>query len=409
MAEQVYTIQEIPEGHVTTPRGFRAAGVACGIKASGAKDLALLVSETPAVAAGVFTTNQIHAYNIDRNRRLLAERSRVRAVLVNSGNANVCTGQQEVEATEEMARLAAEALGIAEREVLTSSTGIIGVPLPVEKIRAAMPSLVARLSPEGGLEAAEAILTTDTRPKHRAVRVEVGESLFHVGGIAKGAGMIHPHLATMLAYITTDAEVRPLLLRQWIQEIADETFNMVTVDGDTSTSDTFLILSNGASGVNIEEERKPEAQALREALLHVAQYLAREIARDGEGATKLVVVEVEGAPSKEVAKQLARTVSGSLLVRTALYGNDPNWGRIVAAAGRAGVSLEPSRLEIRLAGFPVFRGGEPQPFDREQVRSALAQPEVVITLILNSGHHRATAWSCDLTERYVRINAELTT
>lgn len=401
-------MQILEQGSVTSPGGFRAAGVTCGLKVTGKPDLALIVSDRPAVAAGVFTTNQVHAYNVDRNRALLARRGWARAILVNSGNANTATGERGRRDTEETAERVAHLLGLSPEEVFTSSTGVIGVPLDMSKVRAGIPAAVAALSPDGGLDAAVAILTTDTRPKHIAVQVEAGGSVVTIGGIAKGAGMIHPNMATLLAYVTTDAAIAPELLQAATKRAADLSFNMITVDGDTSTSDTCLVLANGAAGNRPwESPAAPGYGEFESALQHVFQHLAREIARDGEGATKLLTVRVQGAPTEPDARRVARTVAGSNLFKAAVFGCDPNWGRIAAAAGRAGVAFDPHRLDITLNGLPLLRAGEPLPFDRAAAVASLRETaEVTVEIDLHAGEGRATAWGCDLTFDYVKINAE---
>lgn len=411
----------LENGSVTSPQGFRAAGVTCGLKVTGKPDLALIVSDRPAVAAGVFTTNQVRAYNVDRNRRLLTlhhfplspnegkgGRRGGRAILANSGNANTATGEQGRRDTEETAELVARELGLRPEEVFTSSTGVIGVPLDMSKVRAGIPAAVAALSPTGGIDAAIAIMTTDTRPKHIAVQVEVEGKVITLGGIAKGAGMIHPNMATLLAYITTDAAIAPALLQAATERAADLSFNMITVDGDTSTSDTCLVLANGAAG-NLCWERTtdPDYAVFEAAFQHVFQHLAREIARDGEGATKLLTVAVRGAQTEADARQIARTVAGSNLFKAAVFGCDPNWGRIAAAAGRAGVAFDPHRLDVTMNGIPLLRLGEPLPFDRAAAVARLKEAaEVTVEVGLNAGDAGATAWGCDLTFDYVKINAE---
>jgi len=406
----VKTITFLPEGEVTTPRGFRAAGVATGVKTNGQRDLALIVSDVPAVAAGVFTTNRVHAYNIDRNRAVLAQSPEAQAIVINSGNANVATGEQGIADTEEIASRAARLLGLSPDLVLTSSTGVIGVPLDMPKIRAGLEQAVAVLSPTGGLAAAEGILTTDTVVKHGAVQFALAQVTVTLGGIAKGAGMIHPQMATMLAYLTTDAAVSPPLLHAALSEAVQASFNCISVDGETSTSDTVLILANGLAGnPAVDDPEGEDYRTFAVALRQLCQHLARAIARDGEGATKLITVAVRGARTVEEARQVARTVAGSVLVKTTLAGNHPNWGRIAAAVGRAGVEISLERMDIVLNGFPVFRDGAPVPFDRETVSDSLRAEKVEIVVDLHQGEAEGTAWGCDMTPEYVEINAEYVT
>jgi glutamate N-acetyltransferase/amino-acid N-acetyltransferase len=415
-------MQILENGSVTSPQGFRAAGVTGGLKVTGKPDLALVVSDTPAVVAGVFTTNQVHAYNVDRNRAVLAQGGTARAILVNSGNANTATGEQGRRDTDETAELVAQLLSLRPEEVFTNSTGVIGVPLDMPRIRAGIQAAVAALAPDGGLDAAVAIMTTDTRPKHIAVQVDVGGRSVTIGGMAKGAGMIHPNMATMLAYVTTDAAIAPELLQAATKRAADLSFNVITVDGDTSTSDTCLVLANGMAGLpspeigggvgrggrpRWESAVDPGCADFEAAFQHVFQHLAREIARDGEGATKLLTVTVRGAPTEAEARTVARTVAGSNLFKAAVFGCDPNWGRIAAAAGRAGVSFDPHRLDVTMNGLALLRAGEPLPFDRAAAVAGLKEAtEVTVEVGLNAGNASATAWGCDLTFDYVKINAE---
>jgi len=397
----------IQQGSVTSPRGFRAAGVTCGLKVSGQPDVALIVSDNTAMAAGMFTTNRVRAYNVDRNRMLLNTHWRSQAILINAGNANAMTGRQGREDTEASAAYTAALLGLEPAAVLTSSTGVIGVKLDMAKLRRGIELAVAALSPDGGLDAATAIMTTDTRPKHLAVQVELDGRTVTVGGIAKGAGMIHPNMATLLAYVTTDAAIRPELLAVATKAATDVSFHMITVDGDTSTSDSLIVLANGQAGNRcLESPEDPDYPVFAGALELVLQHLAREVARDGEGATKLLTVQVRGTKTEADARRIARTVAGSNLFKCALFGADPNWGRIAAAAGRAGVEFQVQQLNITLNGLPLVQGGEPLDFDHDDAVERLKQHEIVVDLDLQSGAGQATAWGCDLTLDYVKINAE---
>jgi len=395
------------EGSVCAPAGFLAAGVSAGIKPSGNLDVALIVSEAPAPGAAVFTTNVFRSAPVIVSGEHLAG-GRVRAVAVNSGCSNACTGEEGLRNARRMAEIAAALVGCAPEEVQVASTGVIGRQLPMEKVEAGLTLAAAVLSPAGGGLAARAIMTTDTRPKETAVEVRSGEVRFRVGGIAKGSGMIAPNMATMLAYVTTDAAVPAPLLDRLLREAADRTFNCVTVDGDTSTSDTLLVLANGRSGVAIDES-SPHLPAFRAALGRVCETLAKELARDGEGATKLVQVHVAGAATPADARRIGLAIGNSPLVKTALFGNDPNWGRIVCAAGYSGVRFDPAGVDLDVAGIPLVRGGTPVPFDEAAVSAAMRVPELAIALTLREGDAEATIWTCDMSYDYVRINAEYTT
>ncbi|WP_117236742.1 bifunctional glutamate N-acetyltransferase/amino-acid acetyltransferase ArgJ [Thermus sediminis] len=379
---------------VRLPRGFRAGAVRAGIKPSGRPDLALLVSGLPAHWAYAATQNRAAAPSIHRGRALYAQGGPLRAVVVNAGNANCATGERGFRDDARMAELAAQRLGISPEEVLTASTGVIGVPLPVERIERGLPQI--DLTPFAQAFA-EAILTTDLVVK--VAEAEVAGA--RIVGVAKGSGMIHPNLATMLAFLVTDAWVPQEVLREAWRGIVDRTFNQVTVDGDTSTNDLALLMANGAYG-------EVPLEPLLEAVEGVARELSRKIARDGEGATKLMTVRVQGAATEEEARRAARAVAASLLWKSALYGNDPNWGRILAALGNSGARFDPLRVEIRLQGVPLYRGGA-LPFDRERASQAMRAEEVEVFVDLGEGPFRAEAWGCDLTEGYVRINALYTT
>jgi glutamate N-acetyltransferase/amino-acid N-acetyltransferase len=389
------------DGGVTAARGFVAGSAACGIKPSGKPDLALVASEVSATVAGVFTTNRVKAAPVLLCQRRVSN-GQARAVVANSGNANACTGEAGMQAAERMAAAAARRLGIAPAEALALSTGVIGAPLPVERIEAALPALA--LSPAGGDDVARAIMTTDTRPKTAAVEFEVDGRTVRVGGMAKGAGMIHPLMATMLSVITTDAAVPSYDLQRHLSEAAALSFNRIDVDGDMSTNDTVLLLANGASGVAVPDE------LFREALTAVCVSLARQIAADGEGATKLLEVTVTGAVSEGDAELAARAVTRSSLVKAAMYGNDPNWGRILAAAGASGAGLDPAKARLTLQGVRLYADGLPLPFDKAAASDTLrGATEVFVRLDLGVGDARATAWGCDLSPEYVHINADYTT
>jgi len=403
---------------VTFPRGWRAGSAACGIKAftagasaipSGQKDdLAVVFSDRPCDAAGVFTTNKVKSATIVIDQLHLRQ-NRVQAVVINSGNANACTGAQGYKDALQMAKLTADRLDLDPPQVVVSSTGVIGRYLPMDAVKTGIAAACASLTEAGGEGAAKAIMTTDTVPKQSTGVVQIGGVEVRVGGMCKGSGMIHPNMATMLAYVTSDAAVEPGFLSQIVKRVADGSFNQVTVDGDSSTNDSFLVLANGAAGNPPVAAGTPEAEALEAALLAVARDLARQIARDGEGATRLITVGVSGGASSEEARMAARAVASSSLVKTAIHGGDPNWGRIVCALGYSGAELAIDRLELSIAGLTVFSRGAGQPVDLDAVRAAFEQPEILIHAELGLGEGSAEAWGCDLSEEYVRINADYTT
>ena len=389
--------------------GFRFAGVRCGIKRRGL-DLALLVSDRPAHAAAVFTQSTVPSAPVVVARRKLAS-GRARAIVANSGVSNVAMGAAGIRAAERMCAAAGRALAVPEREVLCASTGVIGMPLPLAKIEAGIRDAAAELSARGLARAARAIMTTDTRPKARGATFSAAGTRCAIVGIAKGSGMIEPRMATMLAFFATDAAVSSGYLRRVWREAADETLNRVSVDGETSTSDCAVILANGAAGAaRISGPSSPGAVALRRALLEVAGALARELARDGEGATKLVTVDVLGARNDVEAEQAARRIANSLLVKTALFGGDPNWGRILQTVGAARVRLDLARTEVRLGGIPVFRAGASTgTAARARAGRKLRAKEVEIAVRLGVGRGRCRIWTCDLSYEYVRVNADYTT
>jgi len=389
--------------------GFRFAGVRCGIKRRG-PDLALLVSDRPASAAGVFTQSSVPSAPVVLSRRRIAG-GRARAIVANSGVSNVAMGVAGLRAAERMSALAAEALGVRPAEVLCASTGVIGMPLPLDKIRLGVARAVRALAADGLPRAARAIMTTDTRPKLAGATFRVGGERCAVAGITKGSGMIEPRMATMLAFLATDAAVSPAVLRRLWREVAEETFNRVTVDGETSTSDSAVILANGAAGAPwIRSAASAGGAALRGALLDVAGELARALARDGEGATKLVTVDVQGAASDAEAELAARRIANSLLVKTALFGGDPNWGRILQTVGAGRVRLDLRRTEVRLGDVPVFRRGASTGLAaRARAGRKLRAPEIEIRVALGAGRGRCRIWTCDLSYDYVRINADYTT
>lgn len=390
------------EGTVTTPRGFRAAGIHCGVKPE-TPDLALIVSDGPAPAAGMFTQIKTRSAPVILNEMKLKS-GRAQAVIINSGNANAATGERGFTDARTMCAAAAKALGIADDLVLVASTGVIGRPLPIEKITTAVPSLVAALGSDG-MTAARAILTTDAFAKTAAAEVDLGDRTIRIGGIAKGAGMIHPNMATMIAVITTDAAVEPAVLRTAIRAAVGKTFNCISVDGDTSTSDSVFLLANGASGSAPMTAEDNRYAAFVAGLTHVAGRLARLIVEDGEGTTRLIEVTVRGARSDADARLAGRTVMSSMLVKTMFYGAELNWGRITAAAGRSGADVDPDRLGIAIGDAWIVKSGVGVPAVYAQAEPLLREKEVRVTIDLGLGDGTFTGWTNDLGETYVKINS----
>ncbi|KUK36603.1 MAG: glutamate N-acetyltransferase / amino-acid N-acetyltransferase [Clostridia bacterium] len=387
-----------------------ASGMAAEVRKRGRRDLALLYSEAPAAAAALFTQNQVQAAPVLVTREhLMQTEGQARAVVVNSGIANACTGERGLADARRMAEVAGEALKVPPQQVIVASTGVIGEYLPMEKIEAGIRKAALALSVDGGGAAAEAILTTDTTTKECAIRLPLGDKEVAVGGIAKGSGMIHPNMATMLAFITTDAAVEVPALQQALRWATDRSFNVITVDGDTSTNDMVVLLANGRAGNSPLTAGDPEFTLFRDALLAVCVELSKMIARDGEGASKLLEVRVKGAPGEAEARKIARAVAGSNLVKAAIFGEDANWGRVLSAAGACGVPFDPNLVDVFLGDLQVAARGKGLAFDEEKARSILAQREVTITLDLHSGGGRGTAWGCDLSFDYVRINAHYRT
>jgi glutamate N-acetyltransferase/amino-acid N-acetyltransferase len=396
-------------GGITAPKGFAVGAVHCGIKASPtALDLAVLVADAPVSAAALFTTNLAQAAPVLVSRRHLEQtRGRARAVVVNSGCANACTGGQGLADAGQMAHETAAALGCAPNEVLVASTGVIGVALKMDRIVSGIRAAIGRRDRQHGAEAARAIMTTDPFPKDHAVAVDTPRGRVIVGGMAKGSGMIEPNMATMLGFLTTDAEVPPALLRRALQHSARDTFNAITVDGECSTNDSLFALASGASGVVIDEETYP---ALVDGLRCVSRELAVAIVRGGEGATKVIAVTVADARTVEDARQVARTIANSPLVKTAVHGADPNWGRVVAAAGRSGVVFDINRLTVHVGGTLLFEHGLPHDDAAPAAAGHLQGENVHIDLDLGTGGGvSATIWTCDLSAEYVRINGEYRT
>ncbi len=392
---------------VTAARGFVAATASAGIKPGTRRDdVALVFSDRPAVVAGVFTTNLVQAAPVVWSRRVVRAGRPVRAVLLNSGNANACTGRAGTQAARRSAAALARATGMAASEILLASTGVIGVPLPIGRLESAIPALVGARggATRDGTAAARAIMTTDTRVKQHAVRVRAGAFTYTVGGMAKGAGMIHPQMATMLAVLTTDAPLGRAQAARILRPAVENSFNAITVDGDTSTNDCVFLLANGAAGGSIRIGSATEKK-LAVAIAEVCLQLAEDVASDGEGAAKLLVVRVAGARSQRDALQIARTIAASMLVKTAVHGGDPNWGRILAAAGRAGVRLDPEALDLRIGGHLVARHGAANAAGERPAARHLRGRRIELELRLGRGPGSATAMGSDLSADYVRINA----
>ncbi|MFC2043586.1 bifunctional glutamate N-acetyltransferase/amino-acid acetyltransferase ArgJ [Chloroflexota bacterium] len=400
---QAAKVDFIPDGTVTFPKGFSAGATFAGIfkKTKYNLDLGILFSEVPCIATGLFTSNRIKSAPVLLSQDRL-KNGRATALIVNSGCANACTGERGLSDAAEMAALAARSIATTPEDVLVASTGVIGQPLPMELIRTGIRQIV--LSKDGGHELARAIMTTDTVPKETAVSFGIGDSKFIIGGIAKGSGMIHPNLGTMFCFLTTDAMLELSSLRAVLREAVDSSFNMISIDGDTSPSDTVLLMANGLAG------KKPiSPEIFQQALAQVCVHLAKAIARDGEGATKLIEVTVNGAINLAEARMAARTIVGSPLVKSAVHGADPNWGRIITASGRSGVELTESKIDLNIGDVNVVKRGSPQPFDMTNVIQILKKDEVPISLHFNLGNASATAWGCDLSEEYVTINSQYLT
>jgi glutamate N-acetyltransferase/amino-acid N-acetyltransferase len=390
---------------VNFPRGFRSAGVYCGIKKPGLLDLALIVSETEASVAGMFTTNRACAAPVLWSRQVVAG-GRARAIVANSGNANCLTGEQGMCDAQRMAELVAKRLECPPTQVVVASTGVIGVPLPMTAVEKGVAQAFERLTDGDDRTTADAILTTDNASKRASLEIDTPAGKVRIGAIAKGAGMIAPKMATMLAFITTDAAIDPTDLQACLARVVDKTFNCITVDGDTSTNDMVIALANGVSGVQLTGDA---LQPFEQGLYQVCEYLAKRIVKDGEGASRIFEVRVSGAADADAARRIARTIAESQLVKTAIHGGDPNWGRIIAAAGRAGAPIDVNRARLYLQGTLVFENGQPTEYDERALVEAMQTDEVSIVLALGDGDGEAHFWSSDLTAEYVKINAHYRT
>ncbi|MEN2774685.1 bifunctional glutamate N-acetyltransferase/amino-acid acetyltransferase ArgJ [Acetivibrio clariflavus] len=391
------------DGGVTAPKGFKAAGVACGLKNNGKKDLAVVCSDDIAVATGVFTTNLVKGHSLQLTMNHI-KKGYAQSIVINSGNANACIGGQGNKDALEIAELTAQLLQCNAENVLVGSTGVIGIPLDMSKIRSGIKTSIANLSAEGGHEACEAIMTTDLVPKEIAVEIEIQGKKIRIGGMAKGSGMIHPNMATMIGVITTDANISHNLLDKALKEVVGYTFNRVSVDGDTSVCDMVLILANGKAGNEGISEEDMEYRNFKSALEHVCTYLAKMIAKDGEGATKLIEVKADGAATPDDAYKVVSAVAKSPLVKTAIFGEDANWGRIITAAGYSGADFDPTLVDIYIGDLMVCQNGCALKFDEDKAKEILKEKEVTILINLKKGNYSDRIWTCDFSYDYVKIN-----
>jgi len=398
----------LQDASVTTAKGFQAGGLFCGLKRK-RLDLGWLYSEVPATTAGVYTTNLFQAAPLAVTQASIAVEKKLQAVIVNSGNANACTGEKGLQDAYEMRKVFAAEMGIKEHYAAVVSTGVIGEHLPMDKIKAGIEKISEVKDQVGVDEFEQAILTTDTCTKHFGVQFEIDGKVVSIGGAAKGSGMIHPNMATMLGFVTTDAEIEQEYLHLALKTVTNRTFNMITVDGDTSTNDMVLVMANGLAENQSLSPAHPEWEVFLSGLQLVCQELAKKIARDGEGATKLIEVQVTGAIHDEAAQAIGKSIIGSSLVKTAIYGTDANWGRIVCAIGYSGQPLDPNKVKVSLGPITVVENGLPCPFSEEEAKAYLEEENVYIYVDLNQGEGQAACWGCDLTYDYVRINASYRT
>ncbi|HJA66426.1 bifunctional ornithine acetyltransferase/N-acetylglutamate synthase [Lachnoclostridium sp. An169] len=403
---------KVIEGGVTAAKGFEAAAAAAGIKYQGRTDMALVYSEKPCKVAGTFTTNVVKAAPVKWDQNIVANGWKSQAVIVNSGIANACTGEEGMHYCAETAKEAAKVLGVDEKAVLVGSTGVIGMQIPIEKLKAGITMLASAKSPDlqSGTDAARAIMTTDTRKKEAAATFEIGGKTVTVGGMSKGSGMIHPNMCTMLAFVTTDAVISRKALRKALKSVVKDTYNMISVDGDTSTNDTALLLANGMAENEKIRYGTEEYEKFKEALLYVNETLAKEMAGDGEGATALLEVKIVGAQSKKQAKKLAKSVICSNLTKTAIAGHDANWGRILCAMGYSGAQFDPEKVDLffesKAGKLQIIENGVALPYSEEKATEILSQEKVTVTADIKEGGYEAAAWGCDLTHGYIEINAD---
>lgn len=403
---------KIITGGVTAAKGFEAAGAEAGIKYKNRKDMAIIYSKRPCVMAGTFTSNVVKAAPVLWDKKIVEESLFGQAVIVNAGIANACTGKEGYEYCRRTASKAAKVLGLPSESILIASTGVIGMQLPIEKIEAGIEILAGTKADtlEAGTQAAEAIMTTDTRSKQAAAEIEIGGKKVTIGGMCKGSGMIHPNMCTMLAFVTTDAVISKETLTKLVKEDVVDTFNMISVDGDTSTNDTLLVMANGMAENEEIEEGTPEYEAFKEALHYINESLAKKMAGDGEGATALFETRVIGADTKENARILSKSVICSSLTKAAIYGHDANWGRILCALGYSGVWFDPEKIELffesRSGRIQIYKNGTAADYSEEEAGKILSDPEVTVLVDMKMGEETATAWGCDLTYDYVKINAD---
>ncbi len=390
---------------ITFPQGFKAAGVKAGIKKSGNLDLALIYTEKEAAVAGTFTKNQVAAAPVYVSKEVV-KGGKAHAICANAGCANACTGEQGLADARAMAKEAADAVGCAANEVIVASTGVIGVQLPMDKVKKGVKAAAAELSENGSVNAGNAIITTDTYSKACATEVEIGGKKVRFGAIAKGSGMIQPDMATMLCFITTDAAIDQPLLQAALSEVVEVTFNMISIDGDMSTNDMAIVLANGAAGNATITKKDKDYEIFRNTLKELCTGLSQRIAADGEGATKFLTIHVTGAKTFESAKQVGMSVAKSPLVKTAFFGEDPNWGRVICAVGYSGVPMEPEKTVVKFGGIAVYDKGVGAKFDETALRKVMAEHDVVIDVELGLGNAEATVWSCDFSYEYVKINGE---
>ncbi|PGZ73815.1 bifunctional ornithine acetyltransferase/N-acetylglutamate synthase [Bacillus sp. AFS029637] len=404
MMIKVESITKLENGSIVTPKGFSAIGTANGLKKE-KKDLGAIVCEVPAASAAVYTTNQIQAAPLQVTKESIAAEGKLQAILVNSGNANACTGMKGLQDAYEMRALGAEQFGLKENYVAVASTGVIGVPLPMDIIRKGVATLIpAKEESEAG-SFSEAILTTDLITKETCYEMIIDGKKVTIAGVAKGSGMIHPNMATMLSFITTDVNIEHGVLQTALSQITNYTFNQITVDGDTSTNDMVIVMASGLSETKTMSMEHKEWETFVFALQKVCEDLAKKIAQDGEGATKLIEVNVQGAKTSEEAKKIAKQIVGSSLVKTAIYGEDPNWGRIISSMGQSEIVINPNTIDITLQSISVLNNSEPQMFSEKEMKKRLQENEIVIDVYLHLGEEKGSAWGCDLSYDYVKINA----
>lgn len=397
----------IENGSITSVKGIKAAGIHAGLKRK-RKDLALIVSEEPCSVAGTFTLNKVQAAPLLVSKEVIAKGEKVKAILINSGNANACTGERGYNDALKSQKHCAKKLGIKQDEVIISSTGVIGEYMPMHILKTGIESIVNQITDDGGLKAAKAILTTDLVEKSFAVNVKLSSGDITIGGIAKGSGMIMPNMATMLSFIATDADIEKDLLKRILVKTVNNSFNKISVDGDTSTNDMVILISNGVSKVKITEESK-DLKLFEEALLAISIDMAKAIVSDGEGASKLIAIEVKGGKIESDVNIIAQTIANSPLVKTAIYGSDANWGRIITAVGRSGVEFDPAKVEIKFEDMTILAPNYWHEFDEEEATTILSKDKVTISVDLNDGQASTTWWTCDFSEKYIEINASYRT